>query len=57
MYLLCLKLINYGLVWIFIGKMHVKSPNSMNFTSVKQSLQIIWQMFKLVSPSGKKIQF
>ena len=36
--LLCLKLINYGLVWIFIGKVHIKLLNAMDFTCVELSL-------------------
>ena len=38
MCLLCLMVINYGLVWIFIGKVHTNLPIPMNFTNVKLSL-------------------
>ena len=40
MRLLCLKPINHGLEWIFIGKMLIKLPIPMTFTSLKLNLQL-----------------
>ena len=38
MRLLCRKLINYSLVWIFTRKIHMMLPNSMDFARVKLRL-------------------
>ena len=38
MRLLCLKLINHALVWIFTEKMRMMLPNPITFATVKLSL-------------------